>query len=89
MKLPGLWEPHVSKLLETAAATKDATSDLVESWPRQECPCALLGHTQPATTARYAHLLDDPLRKPRARGRATGAEGEGGQRANFPATVPK
>ena len=23
---------------------------------------ALLGHTQPATTARYAHLLDDPLR---------------------------
>ncbi|MEQ1769422.1 MAG: tyrosine-type recombinase/integrase [Devosia sp.] len=24
---------------------------------------ALLGHSQPATTARYAHLLDDPLRK--------------------------
>lgn len=24
---------------------------------------ALLGHTQPATTARYAHLLDDPLRQ--------------------------
>lgn len=24
---------------------------------------ALLGHTQTATTARYAHLLDDPLRK--------------------------
>jgi integrase len=23
---------------------------------------ALLGHTQPATTARYAHLFDDPLR---------------------------
>lgn len=23
---------------------------------------ALLGHTQPATTARYSHLLDDPLR---------------------------
>ena len=23
---------------------------------------ALLGHTQAATTARYAHLLDDPLR---------------------------
>jgi ATP phosphoribosyltransferase regulatory subunit HisZ len=22
----------------------------------------LLGHTQPATTARYAHLFDDPLR---------------------------
>ena len=24
---------------------------------------ALLGHTQPSTTARYAHLADDPLRK--------------------------
>jgi integrase len=24
---------------------------------------ALLGHTQPATTARYAHLLDDPLKR--------------------------
>lgn len=24
---------------------------------------ALLGHTQPATTARYAHLVDDPLQK--------------------------
>ena len=24
---------------------------------------ALLGHTQPATTARYAHLADDPLRQ--------------------------
>ena len=23
---------------------------------------ALLGHSQPATTARYAHLMDDPLR---------------------------
>jgi site-specific recombinase XerD len=23
---------------------------------------ALLGHTQPATTARYSHLYDDPLR---------------------------
>ena len=24
---------------------------------------ALLGHTQPATTQRYAHLFDDPLRE--------------------------
>jgi integrase len=24
---------------------------------------ALLGHTTPTTTARYAHLLDDPLRQ--------------------------
>ena len=24
---------------------------------------ALLGHAQPSTTARYAHLFDDPLRE--------------------------
>ncbi len=24
---------------------------------------ALLGHTQPNTTARYSHLFDDPLRQ--------------------------
>jgi site-specific recombinase XerD len=24
---------------------------------------ALLGHSQPATTARYSHLMDDPLRQ--------------------------
>jgi len=24
---------------------------------------ALLGHSQPSTTARYAHLMDDPLRR--------------------------
>jgi hypothetical protein len=24
---------------------------------------SLLGHTQPQTTARYAHLADDPLRQ--------------------------
>jgi len=28
---------------------------------------ALLGHTQPNTTARYAHLLDDPLREATSR----------------------
>lgn len=32
---------------------------------------ALLGHTQPATTARYAHLLDDPLRRATERVAAT------------------
>jgi hypothetical protein len=73
---PDLWEPHVPKLLEIAGATKDATSDLVRlsSEPRNASVLAssgtslliigaLLGHTQPATTARYAHLLDDPLRE--------------------------
>jgi integrase len=38
---------------------------------------ALLGHTQPQTTARYAHLLDDPLRAATERAAAvmtTGAE---------------
>jgi integrase len=29
---------------------------------------ALLGHTQPQTTARYAHLLDDPLFEPQPNG---------------------
>jgi hypothetical protein len=39
---------------------------------------ALLGHTQPGTTARYAHLFDDPLRAATERVRAivsrTGAD---------------
>jgi len=37
---------------------------------------ALLGHSQPATTARYAHLMDDPLRQATERAAAlvTGAE---------------
>ena len=36
---------------------------------------ALLGHSQPATTARYAHLMDDPLRQATERAAAvvTGA----------------
>jgi integrase len=42
---------------------------------------ALLGHTQPATTARYAHLLDDPLRAATERVGAivTGAAKVGGE----------
>lgn len=37
---------------------------------------ALLGHSQPATTARYAHLMDDPLRQATERAAAivTGAD---------------
>lgn len=37
---------------------------------------ALLGHSQPATTARYAHLMDDPLRQATERAAAlvSGAE---------------
>jgi integrase len=38
----------------------------------------LLGHTQPATTARYAHLMDDPLRKATER---VGAMVSGGKKA--------
>ena len=40
---------------------------------------ALLGHTQPGTTARYAHLFDDPLRAATERVGAivTGATGSG------------
>ena len=42
---------------------------------------ALLGHTQPATTARYAHLADDPLRQAAkiAGGRIAAAMGHGKQ----------
>jgi integrase len=36
---------------------------------------SLLGHTQPATTARYAHLLDDPLRAATERAAAVIAGG--------------
>jgi integrase len=41
---------------------------------------ALLGHTQPGTTARYAHLFDDPLRAATERVGAiiTGADAQGG-----------
>ncbi|MEM9062209.1 MAG: site-specific integrase, partial [Pseudomonadota bacterium] len=39
---------------------------------------ALLGHTQPQTTARYAHLLDDPLREATERAaRAISSNGQG------------
>jgi integrase len=42
---------------------------------------ALLGHTQPGTTARYTHLFDDPLRAATERVGAiiTGAEKPGGE----------
>src|SRR4051812_8146616 len=42
---------------------------------------ALLGHTQPGTTARYAHLFDDPLRAATERVGAimTGADTGGGE----------
>jgi integrase len=44
---------------------------------------ALLGHTQPGTTARYAHLFDDPLRAATERVGAiiTGADKPGGAEA--------
>jgi integrase len=40
---------------------------------------AMLGHTQPRTTARYAHLLDDPLKKAAEAVGAIVAGGEGGE----------
>jgi integrase len=39
---------------------------------------ALLGHSQPATTARYAHLLDDPLRQATERAGAIVMPGQEG-----------
>ena len=44
---------------------------------------ALLGHTQPQTTARYAHLLDDPLRAATERVGAIVAGGEGADVVEF------
>jgi integrase len=49
---------------------------------------ALLGHTQPSTTARYAHLFDDPLRQATERVGAivTGiANGESAEVVDMPA----
>jgi integrase len=46
---------------------------------------ALLGHTQPGTTARYAHLFDDPLRA--ATERAAAIIG-GGDKADTGEVVP-
>lgn len=42
---------------------------------------ALLGHTQPQTTARYAHLLDDPLRQATEKVGATIKHAETGKTA--------
>lgn len=41
---------------------------------------ALLGHSQPATTARYSHLMDDPLRQATERvGAIVSGDGDGGE----------
>jgi site-specific recombinase XerD len=42
---------------------------------------ALLGHTQAATTQRYAHLMDDPLREATERVGAIISGADGGERA--------
>ena len=53
----GLEDVRVHDLRHTYA------SHLVSSGLSLEIVGRLLGHTQPATTHRYAHLADDPLRK--------------------------
>jgi integrase len=53
----GISGVHVHDLRHTYASV------LVSSGLSLPVIGALLGHTQPATTARYAHLQDDPLRK--------------------------
>ena len=65
-------KPSVAQSPQTVpwALTADSLHDLRHTYASvlasrgQSLPIigALLGHTQPQTTARYAHLLDDPLR---------------------------
>jgi integrase len=51
---------------------------------------ALLGHSQPKTTARYAHLFDDPLRKATERaGAILAPKPKGGSVMKFPARAGK
>ena len=51
---------------------------------------ALLGHSQPQTTARYAHLFDDPLRKATERaGAILAPKTKGGSVTKFPARAGK
>ena len=68
----------------TAAAIPDArlhdlrhtfASHLVSSGVSLPIVGRLLGHTQPQTTHRYAHLADDPLREATERIGATFANG--------------
>ena len=64
--LKGVWP----KICEAAGIKGVRVHDLRHTYAsvlassKQSLPIigALLGHTQPATTARYAHLIDDPLR---------------------------
>jgi integrase len=56
-KAAGLKNAHLHDLRHTYA------SMLASSGFSLPMIGALLGHTQPGTTARYAHLFDDPLRK--------------------------
>jgi integrase len=56
-KAAGISGVHVHDLRHTYASV------LVSSGLSLPVIGALLGHTQPGTTARYAHLQDDPLRK--------------------------
>jgi integrase len=59
-------------------------SVLVSSGHSLEIIGRLLGHTQPATTARYSHLADDPLRAATERaGAIVSGNGKGGEVVNF------
>jgi len=49
---------------------------------------ALLGHTQPATTARYSHLFDDPLRQATERAGAIITGQSGAEIAPLKKAVP-
>lgn len=69
---PGLMDVHVHDLRHSYA------SYLASAGLSLTIIGQLLGHTQPATTARYAHLLDDPLRQATERAAAAVAAATGG-----------
>jgi integrase len=67
----GYLKKHWPKICKTAGLKSLRVHDLRHSYASFLASAgfslpmigALLGHTQPQTTARYAHLFDDPLRQ--------------------------
>jgi integrase len=71
----GLVDPRGEKTVRMHDLRHTYASVLASAGLSLQIIGALLGHSQPATTARYAHLMDDPLRQATERAAAlvTGA----------------